>query len=263
MWSARAAAVLRFARRSETGRSDACGAVGMSRKKILWSESVRSRVETREGHFLARTSIEARSVASLSVFLEVATKDLPDLIVLDGAAADIAAAPVIDRLRADERTRSVPILALARDGVEAQALRRAGCTEVLDGGADPLRLQEQIASVLGMRLRRYQRFPIVLPVARGRIFHEFLGYSNTVSEGGMGFDTIARVRGGDHHPLRIYRNTEERPISVVGRICGVRPNIDTGVGYAVGVEFVRLGGAERSRLMELFPGGPQASATGD
>jgi hypothetical protein len=120
-------------------------------------------------------------------------------------------------------------------------------------GAESGALQERIALALGLRLRRHPRFPVVLPVARGRIFHEFLGYSNEISEAGMGFDTIARIRSGDQLNLKIYRNTEEKPIGVTGRVCGVRPNIDTGAGYAVGVEFMRLASLDRQRLLELFP----------
>jgi len=35
----------------------------------------------------------------------------------------------------------------------------------------------------------------------------------------------------------------------------VRPNIETGIGYAIGVEFLRLASGDRSRLLEFFPRG--------
>jgi hypothetical protein len=157
------------------------------------------------------------------------------------------------RLRADTRTAAVPILVLDADGADSDPVRRAGCNEVIRRTADPRALQEKIAGALGLRLRRHPRFDVVLPVARGRVFHEFLGYSNSMSESGMGFDTLARVRGGDVLHLKIYRSTEEAPIKVAGRVCGVRPNIDTGAGYAVGLEFTRLAPADKARLVELFP----------
>ena len=69
----------------------------------------------------------------------------------------------------------------------------------------------------------------------------------------MGFETLSRVKKDECLPLRIYRNTEEKPIVVTGRVRGVRPNIDTGLGYAVGVEFQRLREVDRDRLIELFP----------
>ncbi|HXH28391.1 MAG TPA: PilZ domain-containing protein, partial [Candidatus Polarisedimenticolia bacterium] len=160
------------------------------------------------------------------------------------------------RLRENGRTRTTPILALAGAGEPAELLRLAGCTRVLPPDTAPAAVAQTIVSILGMQLRRYRRFEVVLPVSRGRFFHEFLGYSNSVSEGGMGFETISRVRKGEHLPLRLYRNTEERPIRLSGLVRGVRPNIDTGVGYAVGIEFVRLASRDRERLLEIFPRDP-------
>ena len=185
--------------------------------------------------------------------MDLATRERADLIVLSLADGVEQVAHACERLRADEATATVPILVLETDGADTDPVRRAGCNEVIRRTTDPRALQEKIAGALGLRLRRHPRYDVVLPVARGRVFHEFLGYSNSMSEAGMGFDTLARVRGGDLLHLKIYRSTEEAPIKVAGRVCGVRPNIDTGAGYAVGLEFVRLAPADRGRLLELFP----------
>jgi CheY-like chemotaxis protein len=225
-------------------------------KQVLWSESIRSRVDGGKPHFLARASLKALSAGKASVLLDVAATDRPDLIVLSHDLHDTPAVDLCRLLRADDRTRTIPILTLAGDPGMAAALREAGCTEVLDASISPEELQEAIAAMLGMRLRKYARYPVVLPVARGRFIREFLGYSNVVSEGGMGFDTLSRIRSGEQLALLIYRNTEEKPISVVGRVASVRANIDTGIGYAVGIEFLKMAKADRGRLAELFPQDP-------
>jgi CheY-like chemotaxis protein len=222
-------------------------------KMILWSDAVRALVEGGEQDFLARASLRARSASTASAFLEAAARDRPDLIVLPIEPLQLPVSEICLRIRQDGHTRSTPILALAAAGEAEELLRLAGCTRILAADAAPGVVAEAITTMLGMRLRRYRRFEVVLPVSRGRFFHEFLGYSNSVSEGGMGFETISRIRKDEHLPLRLYRNTEERPIQVVGRVCGVRPNIDTGVGYAVGIEFVRLRPRDRERLLEIFP----------
>jgi hypothetical protein len=36
----------------------------------------------------------------------------------------------------------------------------------------------------------------------------------------------------------------------------VRPNIEAGIGFAIGVEFLPLASGNRSRLLELFPRDP-------
>jgi CheY-like chemotaxis protein len=224
------------------------------RKKILWSEAVRSRVERGRSHFTSRAGILTCTAGNRAAFLDLAASVQPDLILIDAESTVIPVGDVCRAVRRSERTASIPILCLGPPGPEAETLRTLGCSEVIDAAIDSQGLQERIAAALGVSLRRYARFPVVLPISRGRIFHEFLGYSSELSEGGMGFETIARVQSDDHLPLRLYRNTEERPISVLGRVRSFRPNIDTGVGYSVGVEFVNMGAADRNRLRELFPG---------
>lgn len=227
-------------------------------KRVVWCERVRALVESGPSRFTQRASLEARAADGLDSLPALAASEPTDLVVLD-AASPGSPEEVCRRLRGDARTAGVPILVL---GVEAaavngaatpEALGRAGCNEVIPAGADARTLQEKIAGALGLRLRRHPRFPVVLPVARGRIFHEFLGYTNSLSESGMGFDTIVRIKGGDEINLKIYRSTEEKPIQAPGRVCGVRANIDTGVGYSVGVEFTRIPADDRRRLMDLFP----------
>lgn len=222
-------------------------------KRVVWSDRVRDRVESGPSSFTQRASLETRAAGGFDALLATITSERTDLIVLDASTGAMSAEDACRRLRSDPRTAAIPILVLASDGLDREALQRAGCNEVIPEALEPRLLQEKIAGALGLRLRRHPRFPVVLPVARGRIFHEFLGYSNSLSEAGMGFDTIARIRGGDELNLKIYRSTEEKPIAASGRVCGVRPNIDTGIGYTVGIEFVRIANDDRRRLVELFP----------
>jgi CheY-like chemotaxis protein len=221
-------------------------------KRVVWCERVRALVESGPSRFTQRASLEARAADGLDALPGLAASEPTDLVVLDAASTG-SPEDVCRRLRGDARTAGVPILVLGTAPAASEGLSRAGCNEVIPAGIDARLFQEKIAGALGLRLRRHPRFPVVLPVARGRIFHEFLGYTNSLSESGMGFDTIVRIRGGDEINLKLYRSTEEKPIQAPGRVCGVRANIDTGVGYSVGVEFTRIPSEDRRRLMDLFP----------
>ncbi len=232
----------------------------MPKRKIIWGDLIRRRVEAGQSGFLARTSLDATVAPEVAFLIETAAREPVDLVVVDGASTSLPAVSVCRQLRRDERTRSITLLAVALDPAQAEILRRAGCDEVLPADIEPAALQQRIAHTLGMRLRRHRRYNVVLPVGRGRLIHEFLGYSKSLSEGGMGLETSVSLRGGDHLPLRLYRNTEESPILVLGRICSVRSNIDTGTGLAVGVEFCRLDINDRRRILELFPGEPRRRA---
>ncbi len=225
----------------------------MTRKTILWTRSVSARINTVQSRFLSRGSLRALSASSARTLLDAAASDVPDLIVLSDDLAEMSASDILRKLRSDERTRGIPIIVVAQADRDGGALSREEDIRILESDVSPEILQESIVTSLGLKLRQYERYPVVLPVERGRIFREFLGYSNSMSEGGMGFETLSRIRGDEMLPLRIYRNSEERPISAVGRVRSVRPNLETGNGYSVGVEFYRMSRRDRDRLLELFP----------
>ena len=145
-------------------------------KQVLWSESVRDRIDSGKPHFLARACLKALSAGAGSVLLDVAATDRPDLIVLAPEASDMGAPELCRRIRQDDRTRGIPILALASDDTQEFLFREAGCTEVVRASIPAALLQEKIAAMLGMRLRQHPRYPVVLPVARGRFIREFLGF---------------------------------------------------------------------------------------
>src|SRR6266446_1187058 len=157
---------------------------GVAIKKLLWSEAVRSKVEAGRAHFLSRASVRALTAGTSSLFLEIAVSERPDLIILPFEPMEDSASDLCRRLREEAGAQSIPILALAAPGADTDRLRAAGCGQIVDPSIAAEDLQETIARMLGVRLRRHARFPVVLPVARGRIFHEFLGYTNSVREGG-------------------------------------------------------------------------------
>ena len=225
----------------------------MTRKTILWTRSVSARIDTGRSRFLSRASLRALSASSARTLLEAAASEVPDLIVLSDDLPEMSASDIVRKLRGDQRTRGIPIIVLAQPERGGGSLRREEDIRILEHDVTPEILQESIVTSLGLKLRQYERYPVVLPVERGRIFREFLGYSNSMSEGGMGFETLSRIRDDQMLPLRIYRNSEEKPISAVGRVRGVRPNIETGNGYSIGVEFYRMSRGDRDRLLELFP----------
>ncbi len=234
----------------------AAGDGAVSRKTILLSKSVRQRIEDGRPQFLARASLRAMTSANATRLLDAALAESPDLIVLSDDLAGMSIGDLLAKLRARETTRDIPVLVIARPGNGAARLREESGVRVLESGVSPEILQEAIATGLGVHLRRYPRFPVVLPIERGRIFREFLGYSNSMSEGGMGFETLASIRTDEMLPLRIYRNSEEKPIAAAGRVRGVRPNVVSGIGFVVGVEFYRMSRSDRDRLIELFPADP-------
>jgi two-component system cell cycle response regulator DivK len=78
--------------------------------------------------------------------VELATRHGPDLVLMDIQLPDVDGVEALDRLRADERTASIPVLA-----VTAQAMR-GDCERFLSAGFDaylskPVNIRELVSFV--------------------------------------------------------------------------------------------------------------------
>src|SRR5207245_8406197 len=72
-------------------------------KQVLWSESIRARVESGRPHFLARASVQALCAGKPSVLLDVASSDRPDLIVLSNDDPEMPVRDLCRWIRGDDR----------------------------------------------------------------------------------------------------------------------------------------------------------------
>jgi two-component system alkaline phosphatase synthesis response regulator PhoP len=83
--------------------------------------------------------------------IEQALKHQPDLILLDVMMPDMDGPTTYRHLRADDRTKTIPVILLT---AKAQAAERAqladlGVTGVITKPFDPVQLPEQIKQILG------------------------------------------------------------------------------------------------------------------
>jgi two-component system sensor histidine kinase/response regulator len=112
---------------------------------------------------------------------DLAVQRLPDLILLDVVLPDVDGFEICARLKADERTREIPVLFISaledtRDKVRAFAV----------GGVDyvtkPIHAEEVLARVrTHLRLRRLQQQLQAELVERGRLIAELDAYAHTVA----------------------------------------------------------------------------------
>ena len=136
----------------------------MTRKTILWTRTVSARIESGRPRFLLRASLRALSAASARTLLEAAASETPALIVLSDDLPEMSASEILRKLRGDERTRGIPIVVLAQPDRNEGSLRREEDVRILSSDVTSEILQESIVSTLGIRLRQYERYPVVLPV---------------------------------------------------------------------------------------------------
>lgn len=82
---------------------------------------------------------------------EAAERERPDFILLDIQLPDIDGYEVLNRLRATERSATVPIIAVTSYAMagDRQKLLAAGCTGYIEKPIDPLNVINQIRAVIG------------------------------------------------------------------------------------------------------------------
>ena len=78
--------------------------------------------------------------------LDVAERDQPDIILLDINLPGINGIEAAQRLKANPKTRDIPLIALSADAMPrtAKAARAAGCLEYLTKPVDVVRLKAAI-----------------------------------------------------------------------------------------------------------------------
>ena len=84
--------------------------------------------------------------------LEIAARELPDIVLLDVMMPQMDGFEVCRRLKADARTKSVPIIALtahAMRGDEERA-RAAGCDHYLAKPISPKKVVDEVRKILKM-----------------------------------------------------------------------------------------------------------------
>jgi len=83
--------------------------------------------------------------------LEVAARELPDLMLLDLGLPDVSGLEVARRLKAAEPTRDIAIVALTGRALEADraACREAGCAGYIVKPVDTQRLLRELPTYLG------------------------------------------------------------------------------------------------------------------
>ena len=91
--------------------------------RILYVEDNLSNLELVESILSRSPGVELIPAMQGSLALELATRHDPDVVLLDLDLPDITGEEVLRLLRADSRTRSIPVIVLSADATPAQLAR--------------------------------------------------------------------------------------------------------------------------------------------
>ena len=109
-------------------------------RRLLYVEDTVANIRLVEEILSARPSVRLLPAGMGSLGIELATEHRPDLVLLDLHLPDIGGDEVLARLRADERTKDIPVVVLSADATD----RTPG--PLLDAGA-----QAYLTKPIGVR----------------------------------------------------------------------------------------------------------------
>jgi CheY-like chemotaxis protein len=134
--------------RLELGRADGARADTVARpaRTILYVEDNLANLDLVETILMGRPEISLIPALQGRLGLQLAREHRPDLVLLDLHLPDITGEMVLHELRADERTRHVPVLVISADATTRQIerLRVAGARDYL---TKPLDVDQFLAAV--------------------------------------------------------------------------------------------------------------------
>jgi signal transduction histidine kinase len=87
-------------------------------RRLLYVEDTVANIRLVEEILSARPSVRLLPAGMGSLGIELATEHRPDLVLLDLHLPDLGGAEVLARLRADERTRDIPVVVLSADATD-------------------------------------------------------------------------------------------------------------------------------------------------
>ena len=123
----------------------------MPPKRLLLVEDDR---HAREGYrvYLTGAGFDVEALESGADALALAKAHTPDLIVLDLGLPDVDGWEVARRMKSDEETKDIPIIAFSGRSMQHEQVSalRAGCDVYLTKPCEPARLLATIRKLLGL-----------------------------------------------------------------------------------------------------------------
>jgi PAS domain S-box-containing protein len=122
------------------------GPAPVTTKTALYVEDNLANLELVERTLKHRPAVRLLPLMQGGLALDLAVQHRPDLILLDVHLPDINGDEVLRRLKADDRTRHIPVIMLSADATPPQAarFRRAGAEAYL---TKPIRVRELLAAI--------------------------------------------------------------------------------------------------------------------
>lgn len=138
--------------------------------------------------------------------LQLANELVPDIIVLDLIMPDIRGDEVCAKLRADPKTKDIPIIivTVCSSPEEIEKCMKAGCDDFISKPIDQESLLRKVGDLLNIPHRKQIRILVRIDVKAKGGGKSFFGTTENMSEGGMFLISDYLIDSGNPVKLRFF-----------------------------------------------------------
>lgn len=218
--------------------------------KVLLVDDVRLFLEF-ERTFFERTGCQILTATSGREAIDLAVAERPQIILLDYEMPDRKGDEVCRALKADERTREIPVLIVTSFGTP-EVRERCLAAGAADFVAKPIAgraLVERVINLLQIPFRAFLRMPVALEVVLegAEVKRRVEGYSEDLSETGVLVDVSEYIPRGSRLQVVLTLPGADSPVRLEGEVRRVFDKPVPG-RFGIGVEFSALPPGIRRRI---------------
>lgn len=215
--------------------------------KILLVDDVKLLLEIQK-KYLATSMVDIFTAANGAEALEVAGREMPDLIVMDRHMPVMDGLTSCTALKADPGLRHIPVIMAsnAATAEDTEAYTRAGCCGYLAKPIDGKLFLEMVRKFLPSIERRDVRVPVTMPVRMSLDGCEHMGVSENLALGGIYIATDIAFYSGEEVSLSFVLPGQQTPTEALGKIVWINhtmPANGPGLKPGCGIQFLKITGS--------------------
>ncbi len=218
------------------------------RKKVLLVDDVRLFLKLEET-FFKRTGCKIFTAESGGQALDLAKREVPDVILLDFIMPDMMGDEVLMRLKSDDATAGIPVIVVSTssDKKDIEKCFAAGADEYVTKPIEAGEILSKAANILNIPQRIHYRFPVKMKVAGSAAALAFAGVSRNISRGGLLVESSEQAGEGAELLLELPILPDNGKISMKGKVMRVERDNDRSL-FLIGVQFLSLDDTQKDAL---------------
>ena len=191
----------------------------MAALKVLLVDDVKMSIEI-EKSALSRTACTILTANSGEEALEVARKEVPDLIVLDYYMPGMDGDECCRIIKSDPLLKEIPVVMVSMyDKDESMdKCREAGCDDIIKKPFKPIEFVERLSKYLNFSIREHARSAICMEVKYDCEGKKYSSFIHDISEGGMFIESKTLLPKGSILSLRFKLPDSQFEVEAKGEV---------------------------------------------